>query len=185
MSIQLYYSLCNICKKVLTGKYSSLINCSIISFMSFIRILSQYSSISYVFLKLSMIYSFIYYFVDTIKIIKHNKNEECLFIPHHICACQILFSKYIYDTYTLSLLILMYVIELSSVFHNLYELKWINKQQYKFTYIPLRFLSNTVFVYYMLYDDIYYNLLQYVTDYITYTLLFIFNIGGIILCYKL
>lgn len=170
-------------------EYCSLINCSILSFTSFLKLLVNSYIVNNI-QRISMISSLLFYFVDIQTFLKkENKyingiNEKYIYIIHHICACEILLNKLYIEEEAFSFFLLMFCIELSSVIHNLYDIKYINRNVYKYSYSTLRILSNVIYIYYYLFDLVIVNNILYNVDFIMYVVLFFFNIGGVILCLK-
>lgn len=170
-------------------KYSSLYNCYIISFFSFLKLLFYENYIINELIYISVLNSCLFYIIDTFKIINNIllKNKTILnpFLIHHIFTIYILSINYIfrYVIYTNSLL--LFLLEISSVSYNLYYYKFITKQFHKFIYIPLRIVSSVILVYYLLYDIIYTYYIEYILHIFSIVLLIIFNISAILKFYNM
>ena len=172
---------------IYNNDYSNLYNCSFITFASILKLLFFNNNITSKLLELSLINSLLFYIIDTF--ILYNKiniinNKNKIFILHHISACEIIISKLIFGYNFYSFCLLIFLIESSSVFYNLYVNKFIKIKTYILSYVPLRILSNIIFIYYILYDNKYVNNIQLILDSITYTFLFIFNIAGVVYSLK-
>jgi hypothetical protein len=176
---------------IYNNEYSNLYNCSFITFASILKLLFFNNNIINKLLEFTLINSLLFYIIDTYLLInkinkideKNNKNN-IIFISHHICACEIIFSRLLFGYNFYSFCLLIFSIELSGVFYNLYKNKFIKIKTYVLSYVPLRILSNFIFIYYILYDNIYVNNIQFIFDSIAYIFLFLFNIAGVVYSLK-
>ena len=173
--------LINLC--ILNYKYTSLINCIIITLSSLLKILFYNNELIHIILQISTLISVLYYFIDTIKLL-YNKLIN-IFILHHICSIYIFTSTYIFDYDIYLTYILLFLMEFSSVIYNLYIYKFIKFKTHIILYIPLRFISNLLFIYFIIYEIKYTYFIEFIFNIITYLLLFIFNTGGILKCLKI
>jgi hypothetical protein len=166
------------------SKYSSLYNCSIISFFLFLKLLFYENYIINELIYIFTLNSCLFYTIDTFKIINNIllKNKTILnqFLIHHLFTIYILSIYYVfrYDIYTNSLL--LFLVETSSISYNLYYYKFITKKIHKIIYIPLRIISSVILVYYLLYDIIYTYYIEYILHIFSIMLLIIFNISAIL-----
>jgi len=159
--------------------YSPLYNNLIITFSVFFKILYCNHILIQKILELSTLNAILYYTIDTICIFKKNGIKN-IFILHHIFSIYILLKEYIfiYDVYISY--VLLFFIELSGASYSCYLLKLIRKNSHIFVYVPLRFLSNIILVYFFLYEMKYSYTIEYIFNLISFVLLFMFNIGGIL-----
>lgn len=157
--------------------YSSLINCIMITISSFLKIIFYNNYTIHKILEITTLSSVFFYTIDTFKILHDGKLN--IFVLHHICSCQLLLSKYIFNYDIYISYILLFIIELSSVFYNLYFHKFINRKTHLFFYVSLRFFSNLL-ISFMIYENKYTYLIELILDLTSYSLLFMFNIGGIL-----
>jgi len=171
VSMVLTYLICN-------SIYSSLYNCLIITISSLLKIIFHDNYIVHKILELATLNSIFFYTIDTIHILRNGKIT--IFIIHHICSCQLLLSKYIFDYDIYISYIFLFIIELSSVIYNLYHHRFINKNIHIFFYVTLRLVSNILLIYFILYENKYTYYLELILDLISYILLFAFNTGGIL-----
>ena len=162
------------------NKYNSLFNCIIITFASFLKLIFYNNYIIHKILEISTLISILYYFIDTIKIISNKKIN--IFILHHICSCQLLLSKYIFNYDIYLHIFLLFIIELSSIVYNLYFYKFINIKTHILLYTPLRIISNILVIYYIICENKYTYYIELILDLFSYFLLFIFNVGAILKC---
>ena len=164
------------------NKYNSLFNCIIITLSSFLKLIFYDSYIIHKILEISTLSSILYYIIDTVKILSNKKIN--IFILHHICTCQILLSKYIFNYDIYISYFLLFILELSSIIYNLYFYKFINIKIHISLYVPLRTISNILLIYFIIYENKYTYYIELILDLFSYFLLFMFNIGAILKCLK-
>jgi hypothetical protein len=164
------------------NKYHPLINCIIITLSSFLKLIFYDNYIIHKILEISTLTTILYYFIDTIKILSNKIN---IFVLHHICACHLLISYYIFNYNIYILYILLFIIELSGLFYIFYCHKLITSKTHKLLYVPLRTCSNILLLYYIIYEMKYTYHIELLLNLIAFFLLFMFNIGGILKCLKL
>jgi len=158
--------------------YSSLINCLMITISSFLKIIFYNNYVFHKILEITTLSSILFYTIDTFKILHNGKLN--IFVLHHICTCQLLLSKYIFNYDIYISYILLFIIELSSVFYNLYYHKFIDRKIHIPVYVSLRIISNIILIYFIIHENKYTYLTELILDLTSYFLLFIFNIGGIL-----
>lgn len=153
-----------------------------ITISSFLKIIFYNSYIIHRILEITTLSSVFFYTIDTFKILHDGKIN--IFVLHHVCSCQLLLSKYIFNYDIYLSYVLLFIIELSSVFYNLYYHKFINKKIHIFVYVSLRIVSNIILIYFVIYENKYTYLTELILDLTSYSLLFMFNIGGVLKSFK-
>uniref|UniRef100_A0A6C0I596 TLC domain-containing protein n=1 Tax=viral metagenome TaxID=1070528 RepID=A0A6C0I596_9ZZZZ len=158
--------------------YSSIYNCSIITICTFIKLIFYNNYFAHKILEFGLLNSILYYTIDTIKILYENKKINA-YVIHHICACNLFINKYIFNYDVYNFYLMVFLMESSSIFYNLNYFKFINYKLHVYTYVPLRFLCNLIFLYFIMYENKFTYYTELIIDIITYTLLFIFNVVAI------
>ncbi len=160
--------------------YYSLYNCLLITISSFFKILFYENYLAQSFVYITGLNSIFYYTIDTFSILKSGNLN--VFIIHHLFSIYIITSEYAYRPETYIKYILLFLTESSSVCYNLYIKNFISKKTHINYYIPTRFISSFLFIYYMLYEAKYTYQIEFILNTIAYTLLVSFNSGAILKC---
>lgn len=160
------------------SKYSSLFNCFFISLSSFLKLIFYENEFIDSLVHVSGLNSIFHYSLDTFKIL--NSGKINVFLIHHILSIYIFTCEYIFRYEVYMKYILLFLIEFSSTSYNLFQLDFINKKTHKTIYVPARAISNILIVYYVLYVNIYTYQIEMILNRVCYSLLVLFNIGGIL-----
>lgn len=154
---------------IYNNAYSHLINCILITIGILLKV-TFYNNIVYKILEILTLSSLLFYIIDTFRILYNGKTN--FFIVYHICYCQLLLSKYIFNYDVYISCILLFIIELSNVYYLYY--KFINTKLHIYTYIPLRIILNVIIIYFILYENSYTHYIELFMDLLSYILLFIY-----------
>lgn len=160
------------------SSYHSLYNCTLLTIFSLLKILFYENQIIHNLLNIAVLNSIFYYIVDTFTILKEQKIN--VFLIHHIFSVYILSIEYIFRYEVYTGYILLFLIELSSVSYNLYYYNFISKNTHICIYIPIRFVSSCMIIYYTFFELMYTYKIELILNIISYSLLVLFNIGGIL-----